>query len=286
MQKRKLIYLESVGICIHYKAKITDGAKIAENFRLDAESLPIDILNLEAYDSLFIKYGTHFVDDIVMGAKSIVRHAFEASALKSLKEKGVHVESSATASFLSITSGGSNKEDTQTKDLKEFESQRESYAALFLGSKPSVDGDWKTWAQTTYMPPFPVRYELKELSTLLVPTFFPNLNATELAYKRILASMALSKYCEKIEGCGEPKLPEEKPEPEIIGMTYYLGSCNITLTYMVGFENIFCVIIILWGNPSHFLIIFVLFKHFTEKTAGVSRIRTRIVGVEGEHSDH
>ena len=70
MQKRKLIYLESVGICIHYKAKITDGAKIAENFRLDAESLPIDILNLEAYDSLFIKYGTHFVDYIVMGAKS------------------------------------------------------------------------------------------------------------------------------------------------------------------------------------------------------------------------
>ena len=70
MQKRKLIYLESVGICIHYKAKITVGAKIAENFRLDAESLPIDILNLEAYDSLFIKYGTHFVDDIVMGAKS------------------------------------------------------------------------------------------------------------------------------------------------------------------------------------------------------------------------
>ena len=42
-----------------------------------------------------------------------------------------------------------------------------------------------------------------------------------------------------------------------------------------------------WANPGLFLFIFVLFKHNTiEKTLGFSGIRTRIVGVEGEHADH
>ena len=42
-----------------------------------------------------------------------------------------------------------------------------------------------------------------------------------------------------------------------------------------------------WANPGLFLFIFVLFKHnIKEKTLGFSRIRTRIVGVEGEHADH
>ena len=41
-----------------------------------------------------------------------------------------------------------------------------------------------------------------------------------------------------------------------------------------------------WGNPDLFLFIFVIFKYnFTEKTVGFSRIRTWIVGVEGEHAD-
>ena len=39
--------------------------------------------------------------------------------------------------------------------------------------------------------------------------------------------------------------------------------------------------------PASFLFIFVLFKHnFTDKTVGFSGIRTRIDGVEGEHTDH
>ena len=41
------------------------------------------------------------------------------------------------------------------------------------------------------------------------------------------------------------------------------------------------------GQLRHLLFIFILFKQiFTEKTVDISRIRTRIVGVEGEHADH
>ena len=39
--------------------------------------------------------------------------------------------------------------------------------------------------------------------------------------------------------------------------------------------------------PGLFLFNSFLFKHnFYRKTVGFSRIRTRIVGVEGEHADH
>ena len=40
-------------------------------------------------------------------------------------------------------------------------------------------------------------------------------------------------------------------------------------------------------SPASFLFIFVLFNHnFTEKIVDYSMIRTRIVGVEGEHADY
>ena len=40
-------------------------------------------------------------------------------------------------------------------------------------------------------------------------------------------------------------------------------------------------------NPAFFFYILILFKHkFNIKTEGVSRIQTRIVGVEGKHADN
>ena len=42
-----------------------------------------------------------------------------------------------------------------------------------------------------------------------------------------------------------------------------------------------------WAYHGIILFIFVLFEHkFYKKTEGISRIRTPIVGVEGEHADH
>ena len=41
------------------------------------------------------------------------------------------------------------------------------------------------------------------------------------------------------------------------------------------------------GLPGLFLFVFVLFKHkVCRKTVGFRGIRTRIIGVEGEHADH
>ena len=41
------------------------------------------------------------------------------------------------------------------------------------------------------------------------------------------------------------------------------------------------------GLPGPFWFIFRFFQtHITEKTVGFSRIRTRIVRLEGEHADH
>ena len=57
---------------------------------------------------------------------------------------------------------------------------------------------------------------------------------------------------------------------------------HLTTTTALGIR-----VILNWANPGFFLFIFVLFKHnIIEKTLGFSGIRTRIVGVEGEHADH
>ena len=75
-------------------------------------------------------------------------------------------------SFLIFT-GGSNSQNEQSLQLaREFESRRSKMEIRFLGSRPSSDGKWESWAQTTDSNPYPMKYTLRPLTELFTERNF------------------------------------------------------------------------------------------------------------------
>ena len=68
-------------------------------------------------------------------------------------------------------------------------------------------------------------------------------------------------------------------------VSYFRQQFNKEMHALLHYETTFFVF--KWSNPGLFLSIFVIFKHKPkEKTVGVNRIRTRIVGSDDELADH
>ena len=75
-------------------------------------------------------------------------------------------------SFLIFT-GGSNSQNEQSLQLaREFESRRSKMEIRFLDSRPSSDGKWESWAQTTDSNPYPMKYTLRPLTELFTERNF------------------------------------------------------------------------------------------------------------------
>ncbi len=49
-----------------------------------------------------------------------------------------------------------------------FDGNRSNLYESYLGSKPSTDGDWKSWAASVGEAPFPIEYTLDEVLILLI----------------------------------------------------------------------------------------------------------------------
>ena len=75
-------------------------------------------------------------------------------------------------SFLIFT-GATNSQNEQSLQLaREFESRRSKMEMRFLGSRPSSDGRWESWAQTTDAHPYPMKYRLRSLTELFTERNF------------------------------------------------------------------------------------------------------------------
>ena len=214
MTERQLVYLESIGTCAHYKARIENEIKISPKFLSAVKALPIVENETEThpkYFDLIKRFGTHYLEEAVMGAKCVMRHAFKAASFKKLQQRRVSIAEAAEASFQTCFGvSPSASAEQKSEALKQFESLRDSVSAMYLGSHPPQDGDWRTWAQRSYFQPYPVYYKLQEITNLFDPRNFEAVNAIELEQKRELMTKALKNYCKQVEGCRIPMQPEEE----------------------------------------------------------------------------
>jgi hypothetical protein len=46
---------------------------------------------------------------------------------------------------------------------EEFDNHRLSKSEAYLGSRPSTDGRWESWAEQTGASPYPIEYTVKEV---------------------------------------------------------------------------------------------------------------------------
>ena len=247
MQSSNTVILQSMAQCTLYKASLESGFELTKEFQSDVEKMPLDDEDEKRYVDFINNYGTHFVNVLVMGAKAIVQNYFEKSALESLKKTGLNVDAAAEASFKTILSiGVSNSVTSNNKDQEHFQSKREHCKTSFLGSRPPADGELKTWSETTGKSPYPVFYELKEITWLFEPDFFPNLNSNDLKMKKNRLLEVYSKHCSTLPKCVESnKVPVRFDKKET---TIHKEN---TLKCIPGYNLLFCGMKNIYLGNSH-----------------------------------
>lgn len=205
------VYINSVAKCIHYEAMIRSRSRVqlSDAFVDGVTDLP-DTANDEEYMNFISVFGTHYASVVVMGAKAVIKSEFSEMTWSHLDETDFNVKVGAEASFLGFTGGASASTDKEKQAREQFESNRTTYRAAFIGSQPSKDGKWQTWAESTVMNPYPVEYKLRPITELLIPRHFPRINSTSVLTKQKLLADAYTRYCGNISGCDVPG-PDHKP---------------------------------------------------------------------------
>jgi len=204
--QNRRIYTSSRAKCIHYELSVNyvdAPVTLMSNFERAVRSLPL-VRDDSAYIRFINTYGTHFTKLVLMGAKMVIRSEFDETALTKMEEEGLSIEVGAQASFMCFNAGVESETETSREQREQFENSRRTYSASYLGSQPTLDGRWETWAQTTANSPYPVEYELAPLTELFAVKFFPDMPSSDLSSRRDLLIAAYDTYCSGIEGCGVP----------------------------------------------------------------------------------
>jgi len=72
-----------------------------------------------------------------------------------------------------------NREEERAERRK-FEEARTNVKQYYIGSVPATDGRWETWAQNTATAPYPIEYELNQISELFATHYLPNIDPVAL----------------------------------------------------------------------------------------------------------
>ena len=83
--KNRYTYIESVAKCSFYKASASDRIRLNENFIQDVTNLTVNNSRLSHYLDFIRAYGTHYVTEVLMGAKAVQQNKFDEVGITSLK---------------------------------------------------------------------------------------------------------------------------------------------------------------------------------------------------------
>ena len=206
-RQHQRIYTSARAKCIKYQLSVNYPhvpITVTDDFAAAVLSLPL-LRDDQAYKRFIDTFGTHFTSRVTMGAKMVIRSEFDQLALARMEQNGLNVEVGAKLSFLNVASGGLAVETSSKRQQRlKFEGLRKSYSASYLGSHPPSDGKWETWARSTAISPYPVKYQLAPLTALFSNKFFPGMSYSNLTAKRSLLSATYSRYCAAIAGCAIP----------------------------------------------------------------------------------
>jgi hypothetical protein len=207
----RLIGVSAKAKCSEYEASLMEfvPTPLSDNFKGAVNYLAtLDPAHEQSgYNRVIEAFGTHFTSVITMGAECTLQSLITQESYSSLVQSGFSVSAGASASFLMFTGGASFMTDQQIQQAKTYDSSRLSLFESYLGSHPSTDGKWQTWAQTVADSPYPFEYTLTPLATLLTQDNFPNYNTTKLAFMQQKLTTYITQYCSVIKGasCSGPK---------------------------------------------------------------------------------
>jgi hypothetical protein len=173
---------------------------LTDAFVNDVKQLPTTEDN-NAYHGFIQKYGTHYVHDLLLGARVVVKSFMDRDVWQQLKQDGFDFWGAASASFLADAIGISSSDESQEVLQETFDNMRASYSQSVHGAAAPDDGRPESWMDAVQMP-IPIGYSLASLADLFNHTsLFPGEKQQTLAAKRTQLIAAIDRFCQQLENC-------------------------------------------------------------------------------------
>lgn len=192
----------------------------------------------ENFANLIDYYGTHFLTDVVMGAKFGEESKIATNEYEKMKSEGLDVATAAGHS--GKFSAGVTTETASEKEQRErFESARTSKTSYSYGSNIPSSGDANVWASQSTEDPMPINMEIEALSELMTEEF---LGGTGIDYEKLKQPLIdyLTKYCSKL--ADEQKVKDCMPPTgtDCIFLKAFLGRFTMKIIHIYLFESVPC----------------------------------------------
>jgi len=248
--KYKELYTTSRGECKIYTGRIDTykPPKLADNF-IDALNTLPEEYNENQYLEFIWNYGTHFVNQVHMGARFTCVTRLTENAWTTLLQKNIKVDIAASFSAFGVTGAAETRTEDQKKMAKEFDSVKTEMTLSIVGAKPIKEHGPIEWAQQVIEEPMPMRYTLEPLYNLFTERYVQDSKVIrDIRVLKANMERAMQKYCDYsvrrgvLNDCKAP--PPDPPFPKVVNACRWCaGGCGGMFPLAVGG-------LISWGNMN------------------------------------
>ena len=206
-QETELSAFESQGICAEFEAALKKYHKheLRESFVQGLATLPVpynkkDIIHRRKYPDFISEYGTHYINRVTLGAKTVLTSVITQDKLKELESQDIDISTSFNFKSMKSEANGENNsfnvnanvggsvggsggnsvvinnysntttETTQERQLsvkerslQEISERLENTYEFNVGGLPAVGGNWKEWSRSVRENPMPISYDVSSL---------------------------------------------------------------------------------------------------------------------------
>ncbi|XP_078383276.1 uncharacterized protein LOC144665870 [Oculina patagonica] len=164
----------------------------------------------ENFRNLIDYYGTHFLTDVVMGAKFGEESKIKTDEYEQMEAEGLDVGTAAGYSG-KVSAGVTTETSSEREQRERFEGARTSKTSYSYGSNIPSDGDANSWASQSSDDPMPINMDISALSELMTEEF---LGDTGIDYEKLKKPLIdyLTQYCSQLED--EQKVKDCMPPTE------------------------------------------------------------------------
>ena len=202
-QETEITSFEAQGVCTEFEASLKKYYKheLHESFITGLHTLPIpynkdDESHLTKYSDFISIYGTHFINRVSFGARTVLSTSMSRSSVKDLEKEDIDIASSmsyaksesrssskdtsksssggafgfsgSSSSAISVSNYQSNsisntqseREKQQSEIENKISNKIKSIKEFNVGGLPAAGGDWKEWARSVKENPMPINYDV------------------------------------------------------------------------------------------------------------------------------
>lgn len=242
IEKRDMIITSSMSKCTYYEVKSITyfPMNVSDNFIEGFRSLNSE----DDYFHFIEVFGTHYLSEVIMGAKSGFTSYIEKSRLNEFNKFSIQ-----TGASLSLAlARGSIQNNIDKEIAQRFNQIRTDYYEFTLGAYPVNNGNIQEWIEKMKENPYPINYKIQPIENLFSKKYLKNFNEDEIERKKDKLIITLQRYCNHIEKCAFPL-------PNYIQTNIYLSTSRNTKSTTVpcnGNDRVLSCGITTKGNYNNF----------------------------------